>query len=251
MSRNDGAKFNETNRTGANKNYLSCKEACKFTGLEGQTLRRLGDSNAIACFRLPSGQRRFSKTSLEKFCDSHANGTLGQDERRNFIYARVSSKKQLDDLSRQVAFLRGRQPAYAQYTALTDVASGINFKRKGLQTILDACLQGTVGEVVVAHRDRLCRFAYDLVEGLVSRAGGRVIVIADSDTATEQRGSSEQELAEDLLSIVHVYSCRQMGKRKYTSGSKRDGDETAKKSKTAVEAHCRAAEDSGELAAHK
>jgi predicted site-specific integrase-resolvase len=82
------------------------------------------------------------------------------------------------------------------------VVSGINLK-EGLQTILDACLR----ELSEVRPPRpTCRFAYDLVEGLVPPAGGRVIVIADSDTATEQRGSSEQELAEDLLSIVHVYS---------------------------------------------
>jgi len=116
----------------------------------------------------------------------------------------------MDDLSRQLEFLR--KPEYSTYTVVTDIASGINFKRKGLSTILEACVQQRIGDLVVAHRDRLCRFGFELIEQLVSKAGGRIVVIEDSDNKT-----SEQELIEDLLSIIHVFSCRQMGKRSYAS----------------------------------
>ena len=118
----------------------------------------------------------------------------------------------MDDLARQTEYLQQRRPEYASYISITDVASGINFKRKGLQTILDACLQGTIGELVVAHRDRICRFGFELIESLVQKAGGKITVL-DNDG----NKNTEQELAEDLLSIVHVYSCRQMGKRSYTN----------------------------------
>ena len=80
----------------------------------------------------------------------------------------------------------------------------------GLATILDACVQNSIGEVVVAHRDRLCRFGFDLVKQIIEKSGGSITVIDD-----EKNKSSEQELAEDLLSIINIYSCRQMGKRKY------------------------------------
>ena len=118
----------------------------------------------------------------------------------------------MDDLLRQTEYLQQRRPEYASYVSITDVASGINFKRKGLQTILDACLQGTIGELVVAHRDRLCRFGFELVESIVRKAGGQITVL-DNDG----NKSGEQELAEDLLSIIHVYSCKQMGKRSYSN----------------------------------
>jgi predicted site-specific integrase-resolvase len=77
---------------------------------------------------------------------------------------------------------------------------------------LDACLQGLIGEIVIAHRDRLSRFGFDLIELLVSKSGGKIIVLDD-----QHNKSTEQELAEDLLSIVHIYSYRQMGKRSYKS----------------------------------
>ena len=121
----------------------------------------------------------------------------------------------MDDLSRQLEFLS--KPEYSSYTVITDIASGINFKRKGLATILDACLQRRIGDLVVAHKDRLCRFGFDLIQQLVTKAGGKIIVLEDSTDKT-----SEQELAEDLLSIIHVFSCRQMGKRSYTSRKVKD-----------------------------
>lgn len=81
-------------------------------------------------------------------------------------------------------------------------------------------MQGNIGTVVVAHRDRLCRFGFELIEQVVQLGGGRIIVDDDSD----QHKSSEQELAEDLLSIVHIYSCRQMGKRRYTKVKDKKGE---------------------------
>ena len=75
---------------------------------------------------------------------------------------------------------------------------------------MDSCLQGTIGEIVIAHRDRLSRFGFDLFKLIIQKAGGNIIVLDD-----EKNKSTEQELAEDLLSIIHIYSCKQMGKRKY------------------------------------
>jgi predicted site-specific integrase-resolvase len=118
----------------------------------------------------------------------------------------------VDDLSRQINYIKSQRPEYTSYKFVSDVASGINFKRKGLSTILDLCLQGLVGEIVVAHKDRLSRFGFDLLELIVSKCGGTIVVLNNQGNK-----SSEQELSEDLLSIVHIYSCRQMGKRSYRS----------------------------------
>jgi predicted site-specific integrase-resolvase len=114
--------------------------------------------------------------------------------KRNFIYARVSSKKQLDDLHRQVEFIKSREPVkYSTYELITDIASGINFNRKGLDKILDASLFGSIGEVVVAHKDRLSRFGFDLIKLIIEKRGGKIIVLDD-----EKNKSSDQELAEEF-----------------------------------------------------
>ena len=193
------------------KTYISINKASEISGLSFQTIRKLADTNEIKCYKTPSMHRRFDKQDLEKFCNSKfVNEQIPNHTKSNYIYTRISSKKQLDDLPRQIEYIQTRRSEYASYTTLSDIASGINFKRKGLQTILDSCIQGTIGEVIVAHRDRLSRFGFDLIKLIVEKAGGTIVVLDD-----EQNKSSEQELAEDLLSIVHIYSCRQMGKRSY------------------------------------
>lgn len=192
------------------KAFIPIREASSITGIEEQTLRKLADKEILPCYKTPAGQRMFNRASLEAMCNT--NHTLSTEKRikLNFIYARVSSKKQLDDLSRQIEFIKTRKPEYASYTIISDVASGINFKRKGLNSILDSCLQNTIGEVIVAHRDRLSRFGFDLINIIVTKSGGTITVIDD-----QRDKSSEQELSEDLLSIIHIFSCRQMGKRSY------------------------------------
>jgi predicted site-specific integrase-resolvase len=191
--------------------YVTIREANIITGINHQTLRKLGDMQKIKCYKTFSGQRRFNRTCLEKMCNGICNTDEIQDiTKENFIYTRVSSKKQMDDLARQIEFIKSSNNKYSTYVSVSDVASGINFKRKGLSTILDKCLQGSIGEIVIAHRDRLCRFGFDLLKLIIEKKGGKITVIND-----DQHKSTEQELSEDLLSIVHIYSCRQMGKRSY------------------------------------
>ena len=203
------------------KEFVTVTEASRISGLSLQTLRTYCDEEKIKCFRTPyGGHRRIDREHLENFiskdfCNKNVKKEIvrqSQTTKNNFIYARVSSRKQMDDLSRQVNYIQTRREEYASYTTLTDIASGINFKRKGLETILESCLQGTIGEVVIAHKDRLSRFGFELIKLLIEKAGGKITILDD-----EENKSTEQELAEDLLSIVHIYSCKQMGKRSYKS----------------------------------
>lgn len=196
-------------------NFVSMHEASAISSLHPHTIRKYVDQGKIKCFKTPSGQRKINRQSLEAYCFNLISPVkVFKDQKTNFLYTRVSSKKQVDDLIRQTQFLRDRDAKYSSYVSITDVASGINFKRKGLQVILDACLSRTVGELVIAHRDRLCRFGYELIETIVEKSGGKITVI-DNDS----HKTTEQELAEDLLSIVHIYSCKQMGRRSYTNKS--------------------------------
>jgi predicted site-specific integrase-resolvase len=121
----------------------------------------------------------------------------------------VSSSKQKDDLERQVQAMQEEFPGYRVYT---DVASGLNYKRKGLTRLLEHVQEGLVGEVVVAHPDRLARFGRELIEWIISRAGARLIF---QDQIVDRPRGSEAELAADLLAVVHVFSCRANGQRRY------------------------------------
>lgn len=196
--------------------FVTVGKAAQLTGLNAQTVRKLADKSSIACYRTPSGQRRINIKDIQRMCGNDLHGKEELDvQKDNFIYARVSTKKQVDDLSRQIEYLR--RPKYSSYVLVQDICSGINFKRKGLSTILDSCLQKNIGEVVIAHRDRLCRFGYELIESLVIKAGGSITILDNSREKT-----SEQELTEDLLSIIHVFSCRQMGRRSYSNRKNED-----------------------------
>jgi len=202
--------------------FVTLSGAVEITGLSAPTLRKFADEQKIASYKTPTGVRMFNKQCLLDMC-SNTPGNAQQvypvgNQKEHFLYARVSSHHQLDDLSRQIEYLQSSisPEEIGHFTVVRDVGSGVNFKRKGLQTILDACLQGTIGKLVIAHRDRLARFAFDLIEYLVENSGGELIVLDDSD----QNKSCEQELAEDLLSIVHVFSCKQMGRRRYSKTTK-------------------------------
>jgi putative resolvase len=198
------------------KQFLTIKETAEYTGLHPNTLRRLADNQKIICYKTPSGQRRFNKADLAKMCAINNTNTIKSAiDKQNIIYARVSSKKQLDDLDRQIEYLRNKKTEYATYNIIKDCASGINFKRPGLLQILDFCIQGSIGEVIVAHKDRLARFGFELLKLFIEKNGGSLKIIDE-----EEHKSTEQELADDLLSIIHIYSCRQMGKRRYTRSRK-------------------------------
>lgn len=189
---------------------LSGHKAAKALGIDQCTLRQYADSGRLRSIRLPSGHRRYDISEYN----------IGEDEkpqhRRRICYCRVSRSHQREDLKRQVDYMRDRYP---NHEIITDIGSGINFKRQGLQTILGYALCGTVDEVVVAYRDRLARIATDLIEWILEQKGCRLVVLHQST------GSIESDLADDLLAIVNVFCCRANGRRKY---SKKEGAKTKK-----------------------
>jgi predicted site-specific integrase-resolvase len=130
-----------------------------------------------------------------------------------FATAVSASAKQRDDLARQVHFMRERHP---EAEIIEDIGSGLNFKRKGLQALLVRFMRGDKLTLVVACRDRLCRFGFELFEFMAERNGGRVVVLS------EPAHCPESELTADLLAILHVFSCRMHGLRRYRKEIKED-----------------------------
>lgn len=98
------------------------------------------------------------------------------------------------------------------------IAPLLNFKRKGLLTLLERVLSGNVGMVIVAHKDRLCRFGFDLISWLTKRSNCEILVLNNYAL------SPEREMLEDVLAIIHVFSCRLYGLRKYRQKIKEDTD---------------------------
>jgi putative resolvase len=191
--------------------YINTSEAKTILRITPQTLRSWVDQNKIRIIRSPSNQRLYNKQDVYKLIGvdiSHRNN------KSKVIYCRVSSKKQMDDLERQRDFLKS---IYPFHVVITDVGSGLNWKRKGLKTILEQSMRGDIEEIVVAHRDRLCRFAFELLEFVFQQSGCKLVVHSE-----ECHKSRDEELADDILSIIHIYSCRKMGKRRYSNAKNKD-----------------------------
>jgi predicted site-specific integrase-resolvase len=100
---------------------------------------------------------------------------------------------------------------YPSAIIIDDIGSGINWKRKGLQSIIKQVIDEDVGSIVIHHRDRLCRFAYELIEFFFQQFGTKIVVL-DQET---YQPNLDQELSDDLLSIIHIFSCKKMGRRRY------------------------------------
>ena len=137
--------------------YKGAKWARQRYGVPASTLRSWANKGDLRCVRTPWGKRLYDTEQLRALLGDRED----QGTRCNIIYARVSSSKQRSDIQRQVDELT---QAYPGHRVITDVASGINFKRPGLCALLDSIHWGNVQEVVVMHRDRLARFAIDLLE---------------------------------------------------------------------------------------
>lgn len=192
-----------------NGSWIANKKACAFYEVSGNTLRRWADNNKIIYKRNPSNQRVYfiPDRNNERIKD------IKLSYKQNFIYCRVSSYKQKDDLDRQCMLLSNRYP---DHKIIRDIGSGLNYKRKGLLSLLEQSSKGTVGQIIVSSKDRLCRFGFELLEWLFVQNNTELLVLEHNNK------SKEEEFTEDILAILQVFACRWNGKRRYTIKDKKD-----------------------------
>ena len=199
------------------REFITTKEAKKTLGVCEATLRQWADKGFFPTIRTPGGQRLYNIKSflLDKSSTTNKEESdNNQNDKQCFCYCRVSSNGQKEDLQRQISYMQEKFP---NHKVISDIGSGINFKRKGLRSLLELTCKGLVTEVVVAYRDRLCRFAFELLEWFFHFHGVKLVVLNEVVDS-----SGNQELAEDLLAIINVFNCRVNGKRKYTKRKDKD-----------------------------
>lgn len=184
--------------------YYSIREFSKILGVSAQTLRNWDAKGKLHPHHTSSnGYRYYSQEQLNQVMNIKPNL-----DRLVIGYCRVSSNKQKDDLERQIENMKMYLTAQGKpYEIITDIGSGINYNNKGLKELIQRITQNKVEKIVVLYKDRLLRFGFELVEYIASLHDCNIEII-DNTEKTER-----QELVEDLVQIITVFSCKLQGKR--------------------------------------
>ena len=192
------------------KGTMRISEFARRIGVHPITVRRMIKRGVLKPLVTPSGQYRFT--------EEHIKQALGLKENKNgkiVVYARVSTQKQKDYLDNQVEvckrFLASKGMQIDE--VITDVASSFNFKRKGLNKLLDMCFNGDVKAVCVYSKDRLSRVAYDLFEQILKRLGVDVLIVDKSESLTTDE--QLKDAVEEMISFIHYITSKIYGSRSY------------------------------------
>lgn len=189
-------------------------EAAEALGVSVTTLRRWEASGKLVADHTAGGHRRYDLARLKpELFRAEA------DTRRTIAYARVSSHDQKDDLERQKQVLElycARQGW--PFEVIADLGSGMNYHKKGLKRLLSGILTGEVGRLVIAHKDRLLRFGAELVFGICEAKEVEVVILNQGEDTT-----CEEDLAQDVLEIITVFSARLYGSRSRKNQKLLDG----------------------------
>jgi putative resolvase len=194
---------------------ISIGDAAKELGVSVDTIRRWADQGKIRYERAPSGHRRFYLADIKRITPRDLKQL---DDRITINYARVSSHDQKNDLTRQIQVLEAFSGSNGwQFETIQDLGSGLNYNKKGLKKLLSRILKGDVGRLVLTHKDRLLRFGAELVFAICEEMETEVVIINKSAvreaSPTGEELSFEQELVQDMIELVTVFSARLYGAR--------------------------------------
>lgn len=185
--------------------YLSIHKAAKMLGVTPQTLRNWERSKLLVpAQKRSNGYRYYSKEQLDVFMEQYKV----LSNRINIGYCRVSTPKQKEDLKCQCNNIELYLKSLHQpYKIIEDVGSGINYTKKGLTQLLELICNNKVDTIYVLYKDRLVRFGFELIKQFAELHNTNIIILDSEDKTVEQ------ELMEDLMQIVTVFSCKLHGKR--------------------------------------
>ncbi len=189
-------------------NIYKPQEFAEMIGISVKTLQRWDKDGKLIAFRNPSDRRYYTH---QQYVEYMGKIVQDKDSRKTIIYTRVSSSGQKDNLKNQVIFLKEFANAKGIIVdeILEDIGSGLNYNRKKWNKLLEDCMLGLIKTVIVAHKDRFIRFGYEWFERFLKSNGVEIIVV-NNETLSPQ-----EEMVQDLINIIDVFSCRIYGLRKY------------------------------------
>jgi len=192
--------------------YISIGQAAEVIGVAISTLRRWEDEGKyIADYRTFGGHRRYCLNRIHTELLKKSSSNIGTNLRKTIAYARVSSFDQKLDLKRQ----ENRLEKYCidnalDYEIISDLGSGINYKKKGLNKLINLICSGKVAKLILTHKDRLLRFGSPLLFKLCDFFGTEVILLEK-----QLEHNFESELVADVIEIMTVFTAKMHGKRSH------------------------------------
>lgn len=177
--------------------YVTPKQAREHYNVSEKTLKRWSDSGKIKFINTKGLHRRYiiNETTITN--------------KKNYIYTRVSSKKQSGDLQRQIDFMSNK---VRDAENISDIGSGFNYNRRGFQKIIREVIRGGVDSVFVSHPDRFSRISFDFFKWLFKHFGTKLIALSKTGLSKE---TNNDEFTEDIIGIITHYTAKYYGQRKY------------------------------------
>ena len=179
----------------------------EMIGKSVKTLQKWDRDGILKAYRSPSNRRYYTHSQYLDYI-----GESRTEIKSNVIYARVSTRNQIDELKNQIKYLEKYclDNGIPISNIYSDFGSGMNYSRKKWNTLIDDCFEGKIDKIIISYKDRFVRFGFDWISDLLYRLTGTQIIIVENISTTP-----ENELIQDLISIIHVFSCRVHGLRKY------------------------------------
>ncbi|WP_056938427.1 IS607 family transposase, partial [Ligilactobacillus hayakitensis] len=192
---------------------LKPKEIAERLGVTVRTLQIWDKKGILKAYRTPTNRRYYTEEQYLEYI-----GQSIRDKRKNVAYARVSTNGQKYDLKNQIDFIRQYVNAKGVILdeAISDIGSGLNYNRKKWNNLLEDVMNNKVDTIYITYKDRFIRFGYEWFERLCNMHNTKIVVLNNVNT------SPTQEMVDDIMSIIHVFSSRLYGLRKYKNKLKND-----------------------------
>ena len=188
--------------------FYTIGEFSHLTNIKVKTLQKWDRDGILKAYRTPTNRRYYTHSQYLEFIGNTNNNS----DKQIVIYARVSSNKQKNELQHQLEFLYNYSASkgYNISNYYTDISSGLNYKRKNWNKLIDECIEGKISKIIISYKDRFVRFGFDWFKYFLQSKCGVEIEIVENELTTP-----EEEVVEDLITIIHCFSSRVYGLRKY------------------------------------